>query len=323
METALTLRSNAPAEVLPQITPENMQKALAIGDISQMSDEMRVQYYVATCESIGLNPMTTPFDVIRADSGKMILYPNMRAAEQLRMRYRVSIDRVTREKIDDLFIVTAYASTRDGRKDEAQGIVVLSKPRGEWKTSQNGKRYFAEEKDKNGQPIMEAMRGQDLANAMKKAETQAKRRVTLSICGLGYASEAPQEGERIAFDATTGEIVEPVAFLAQPSEQGKGLDDHIADLFGDSQTPVTHGLPHGPLAQEINALLSQLGKDAPAIEEWWEEMRRRPHGLTHEKMEIAKGILQARLDDRGDIPDIPSTVEAPESIDTPINEEPF
>lgn len=295
MDTSLALRSTDVAEALPRITPENMQKALAIGDISQMDDQTKVQFYVATCESMGLNPMTAPFDIIKADDGKMKLYPNMRAAEQLRMKYRVSIDKVTREQVGDLFIVTVYASTKDGRKDEAQGIVCLSKARGEWKTSQNGRRYFAEEKDVHGQPLMEPLRGEALANAMKKAESQAKRRATLSICGLGYTSEAAEPtGERVPFNPQTGEIVDAVPLLERPSEQGKDLEAHIGDLYGDPPAPST-GRPSGPLAQEITGLLEAMGKDTDAVAAWWEDMRRRYSDLTPAVLTIAKEKLQARL----------------------------
>lgn len=295
MEQSLIVRQSA-QDALPTITPENMQKALSIGDISQLDDQAKVQFYVATCESMGLNPMTAPFDLLKADDGKMRLYPNMRAAEQLRMKYRVSIDKVTREQVGDLFIVTAYASTKDGRKDEAQGIVSLAKARGEWKTSQNGRRYFAEEKDVNGQPIMEMLRGEALANAMKKAESQAKRRATLSICGLGYMSDAPQSDDaRIPFNPHTGEVIESGPFLATPAEQAKGVAEHIADLFGDPPSPVAHGIPPGPLAQEINALLSQLGKDTRSIVSWWEDLRRGDRDLTPGFLNACKEKLLVRL----------------------------
>ena len=33
------------------------------------------------------------------------------------------------------------------------------------------------------------LKGENLANAMMKAETKAKRRATLSICGLGWMDE--------------------------------------------------------------------------------------------------------------------------------------
>lgn len=293
MDNALIVRPQA-IEALPQITPENMQKALAIGDISQMSDEMRVQYYVATCESMGLNPMTAPFDVIKTDAGKMVLYPNMRCAEQLRMKYGVSTRVISRERVDGLYIVTVQASTRDGRVDEAIGAVPLEKEQGEWKTSQNGRRYFAAEKDAQGNPIMSRLIGNDLANAMKKAESQAKRRATLSICGLGYVNEqaAMAKDARVDFDAVTGEIFQdaPVPLLDRPSEQGKGLAEHVADLFGEPASAMST-----ILQENINTCLVGLGKSPEDIRVWWEALRQKYPDLTPAVLSMAKERLMERL----------------------------
>ena len=35
---------------------------------------LRVTYYIKVCESLGLNPMTKPFDYTDAQRGKMVLY---------------------------------------------------------------------------------------------------------------------------------------------------------------------------------------------------------------------------------------------------------
>jgi hypothetical protein len=56
--------------------------------------------------------------------------------------------------------------------------------------------------------------GDDLANALMKAETKAKRRVTLSIAGLGMTDESElhsiprKDIQHVKVDFNTGEIIE-------------------------------------------------------------------------------------------------------------------
>ena len=52
-------------DYLPAVDPKAVEQALLIGDISQMSDEVRIAYYVATCRSLGLNPLTKPFQALK------------------------------------------------------------------------------------------------------------------------------------------------------------------------------------------------------------------------------------------------------------------
>ncbi len=130
------------------------------GDLSQLSPKHRSEYYAHVCESLGLNPLTKPFDYIRLN-GRLVLYAKKDATDQLRKIYNVSITISSREKIGDIYIVTAKARLPNGREDESTGALPVH-----------------------------GLEGNDLANAFMKAETKAKRRVTLSICGLGMLDES-------------------------------------------------------------------------------------------------------------------------------------
>lgn len=147
-----------------------IERVLIGGDLAKLSPDQRVSYYNKTCETLGLNPLTRPFDYITLQ-GKMTLYARKDATEQLRKIHGVSI-RITRaEKIDDIFLVVAEATDKNGRVDAATGAVSIA-----------------------------GMKGDNLANALMKAETKSKRRVTLSICGLGLLDESeietiPQESK--------------------------------------------------------------------------------------------------------------------------------
>lgn len=169
------LTTTSPANVIEQV--------IAKGDLAKLSPEERVTYYVRTCESLGLNPMTKPLAYLELD-GKLVLYATRDATDQLRKINGVSVQITNRERMDDVYIVTARATTPDGRTDESTGAVSLVKADGEWQSNERtGKRFFKS----NGRMI--PLTGDAFANALMKAETKAKRRVALSICGLGILDE--------------------------------------------------------------------------------------------------------------------------------------
>lgn len=175
METQLTTRTN-------QTSAAIMERVLIVGDLAQLTAQERVSYYRSVCESIGLNPLTKPFDYINLN-GKLTLYAKKDAADQLRKTNGVSIGKPDIQFVDDLILVTIAATDKTGRTDSDVGIV------------------------KKGD-----MRG-DMANAVMKAVTKAKRRVTLSLCGLGWLDETEVEtipdAKPVAV-AETGEIIESV-----------------------------------------------------------------------------------------------------------------
>lgn len=149
-----------------EITPElskAVEEALVQGDLSKLTVEERIAYYLKTCESLGLNPYTKPFEYITLN-GKLTLYARKDCTDQLRNVHQISCEIKAREKIGDLFVVTARAIKKDGRVDESTGFVNVA-----------------------------SLRGDALANACMKAETKSKRRVTLSICGLGFIDESEIE----------------------------------------------------------------------------------------------------------------------------------
>ncbi|EHH4112511.1 hypothetical protein J8K13_000282 [Campylobacter coli] len=134
--------------------------ALVKGDLSKLSDVERASYVKNLCESLGLNMLTKPFEYIVLN-GKLTLYANKSATDQLRQIRKVSITKTEVAQVGDIYMVTAYAATPDGRTDCDTGALSI----------------------KN-------LGGDNLANAIMKAITKAKRRVTLSICGLGMLDES-------------------------------------------------------------------------------------------------------------------------------------
>lgn len=162
-------------------TAGNAELALIAGDLSKLTAEQRLEYYRQVCASTGLNVWTKPFDYIMLN-GKLTLYCRKDATDQLRKIHNVSVTISSRERIDDVYVVTARASLPDGRSDESIGAVTIG-----------------------------TLKGDGLANALMKAETKAKRRATLSICGLGWLDESETntipDAQRVQVDDDTGRIV--------------------------------------------------------------------------------------------------------------------
>lgn len=169
------------------IAPEIMEKVLIGGDLAALKPEERISYYKAVCHSLKLNPLTRPFEYI-AFEGKLALYARRDCTEQLRARDGIEILSLERKTEDGLHTVIAKAKNRDGRQDEAIGAVPVVEPNYvmEW---QNGKKVRATN-PLAGKPLNPI----DRAKALKVCETQAKRRVTLSLAGLGIPDESEIEG---------------------------------------------------------------------------------------------------------------------------------
>jgi hypothetical protein len=159
--------NDAPAPA-PALDPGIVEQVVIGGDLARLTPAQRVEYYRAVCDSLGLNPLTRPFEYLRL-SDRLTLYAKREATDQLRRLYGVSVEITAREAQGDLYVVTARARTPDGRVDEATGAVSLA-----------------------------GLSGANLANAYMRAETKAKRRVTLSICGLGWLDESEVDSVAVA-----------------------------------------------------------------------------------------------------------------------------
>jgi hypothetical protein len=148
------------ADLQPTLEASTVERVLLDGDLGKLTPAQRVSYYSRTCETLGLNPLTRPFEYIVLN-GKLTLYARREASEQLRRLHNVSITITGRELLEgETYVVTARATLPGGRTDESIGVKGLK-----------------------------GLTGDARANAMMTAETKSKRRVTLSVCGLGLLDE--------------------------------------------------------------------------------------------------------------------------------------
>lgn len=168
------------------VSHDIQEKVLVGGDLSKLSPQERLSYLNEICQRLGLNPLTRPFEYIDLQ-GKLNLYARKDASEQLRKVNNVALEIMDSKEVGDVYIARARATLPSGRSDESIGAVSIYKEEGDWAQSDNGKRYF------KGSGKYTKLRSDDYANAVMKAETKAKRRVTLSICGLGFVDESELE----------------------------------------------------------------------------------------------------------------------------------
>jgi hypothetical protein len=173
------------------------EKVVVKGDLAGLTAEERMRYYSAVCESLGLNPLTRPFEYITLN-GKLTLYATRAAADQLRAVRGITITSLDPRQVGDLFVVVATGRDRSGREDSSTGAVSTA-----------------------------GLRGEALANAMMKAETKAKRRLTLSLAGLGMTDETE-------VDSIPGAVIpEPPAVLSLAEKAAaKAAEAKVDDAIG-------------------------------------------------------------------------------------------
>lgn len=210
------------------LSGEGLQKLIVQGDLSVLSPEQKVAYYKGVCESLELNYLTKPFEYIRLN-GKETLYVKSAATEQLRHKHKISIQIVSREAINDVYMVVARATDLSGRTDEAIGCVSIL----------------------GLKPI-------DLANAFMKAETKAKRRVTLSIAGLGFLDESETED---AINSTQNQIKERVI----------AATDSVSAQFESNRAEIARQ----ELIKKDTSIIDRQAKSAEEVKEQIENLRKK------------------------------------------------
>jgi hypothetical protein len=149
-----------------KVTGFDLEKLIVNGDLSKLTAEQCAEYYLLRCKQHGLDPSSQPFTYMTLQ-GKKVLYANKGCAEQLRCVHNVSVRISKAEQVGDLFVVIADATNGNNRVDSDVGAVNIA-----------------------------GLKGEALANAMMKAQTKAKRRVTLSLCGLNMLDETEVESIR-------------------------------------------------------------------------------------------------------------------------------
>jgi hypothetical protein len=260
------------------------EQVAVIGDLAQLTPQQRMAYYSRVCESLGINPYTQPFQYIRLNN-KLVLYATRTAADQLRKRNGVSLDAPDIQFADGLVIVTVTGRAADGRTDTEIGAVPLGN-----------------------------LQGEARANAIMKAVTKAKRRLTLSICGLGWLDETEVETIRDARPVTVtddGEIVDepPAPAQSRPAQstaanggqrpQAQPQPEQDLGPLGDDEQAISES--NGDFA---NVAAACLGTDALTIKRRMGELRLSAPRNGRQRIEVYRALkvdLGAADDIMGDV----------------------
>lgn len=190
-----------------------LEKLVCESDLSLLKPLERVEIIMRMCKSLNLNPLFRPFEFMVL-KGKMTLYATRNCTDQLRKLNKINITKIESKREGDFYHVTAYGEDGLGRQDVATSVLYLKS-------------------SKDNRPFV----GEELANAFMKAETKAKRRLTLSLCSVGVPDESEVEtikfSKIIEVDHKTGEIINDAANdapkLASP-QQVESLTNLITQL---------------------------------------------------------------------------------------------
>lgn len=202
------------------VSTDVIRSLILDGDVSKMTANQKVEYVTNLSKSLGLNPLSQPFQIIRFQS-KEKLYATKDCTEQLRKIHGVSVTESISERHDELLIVHVKVQDKTGRTDVGTGAVVIGN-----------------------------VKGEALANAYMKCETKAKRRATLSICGLGMLDESE-------LDTMPPHVTTPVEWTGEQItqiEQLKATSNLSEEKLNTLEERLSEGMTYSDAEKCINWL---------------------------------------------------------------------
>jgi hypothetical protein len=149
-----------------------MDEIIQYGDVASLTVPQRSEFLYKLALSMGLNPLSQPFELIMLN-GKLTIYAKRTAADQLRQKHKITSEvisegplKIGEQERDDVYCVKVRLMAPD--KMEGSGV-----------RTENA----------IGCVGIAGLSDEALANAIMKCHTKALRRGTLSFCGLGFLDE--------------------------------------------------------------------------------------------------------------------------------------
>ena len=198
---------------------QELEKVILNADLSSLSGEQRVNYYMQVCNQYGLDAFTRPFEYIKLNN-KLVLYATKSCASALQELKSISVEIVKQEQFQDVWIVTVRG-TRANEK-AADGRVIA---------------------ENVGITPIKGLSGDALSNSIMKAVTKAQRRLILQMCGLGSTDEtelqsianvSPQPVVKVEVDEQ-GEIAAEEVIPPEVSTVAKRVQAPTPNVDADDQ----------------------------------------------------------------------------------------
>ena len=144
--------------------PEVIEQLIR-GDVSSVPREALLRYVFTFCERVGISPLAVPFSLMKTQQG-MQLVANRNFYDAVASKYSVSRECVGEGFFEGtkLYFTRYRATTPDGRVTEDMALVDTA-----------------------------GLNGKDLANAIMKAHTKGRNRVTRAHLGFPFPDETEAE----------------------------------------------------------------------------------------------------------------------------------
>lgn len=238
-----------------------IESALVKNDISKLTTQEQISLYNETCKSVGLNSLTKPFAFLEFQ-GRKVMYATKDCTEQLRKIHGVSTTIKSHGVVNDCYEVHVVAKDATGRQDEDIAVIPLGRAS-----------------------------GNDLANLRMKCVTKAKRRVTLSICGLGILDESELDTIAHNLKKTTDnpQITNPLKDVKQIEEAPAEIPEVFQDEdLGEFVCKV--GKKHADKKlSDFDAF--ELDKYIKSTKVWFKDQKRTPSADWNEFFDKAEAYL--------------------------------
>jgi len=242
-----------------------VESALVRNDISKLSTSERITFIHSLCKSVGLNPLTKPIAIINLQ-GREVPYATKDCSEQLRKIHGVSTQIISKGLVGDMYEVHIKARDKHGKEDEDFAVIPIGN-----------------------------LKGNDLANLMMKCVTKAKRRVTLSICGLGILDESELETIRNVKPASNPQIENPF----KKDDVKEVATTSIAEEIVLEGTPdlgeFVCNVGKKYIGKKLNEIdIFELNNFVENTKKWFTEQGKTPSAAWVEFFEIAEAYLKSR-----------------------------
>lgn len=185
---------------------------LGTGDLSKLSGEQRKALYKRTCDSLGINSLTRPFEWVEfydpdTKGKKLVLYPRAACADQLAYQHRIRVEVLDEKNVGTLHKVEMRGTLPNGRTETNVAYLDLT--------------------DRDGNPL----RNQRLGNAYMKARTKCKRRLVFGMVGMMAPPDVEdlRQARVVTVDGNGNVIDHPT-----PEQKALAADPRMAHTIGEA-----------------------------------------------------------------------------------------